>query len=136
MTSQGPLSGIRVLDLSAYIAAPYGCTLLADQGAEVINVEPPTGDNLRKYPSTLAAASRAFLGVNRGKSGIALDLKLPQAREVLLRLLRDADVMVHNFRPGVAERLGIGYDALRQLNPRLIYCAVSGYGESGPLKPR
>jgi crotonobetainyl-CoA:carnitine CoA-transferase CaiB-like acyl-CoA transferase len=130
------MSGIRVLDLSAYIAAPYGCTLLADQGAEVIKVEPPAGDNLRNYPSTLKLASRAFLGVNRGKCGIVLDLKLPAARDVLLRLLRDADVLVHNFRPGVAERLGLGYGALRQLHPRLIYCAVSGYGETGPLKDK
>ena len=136
MTSNGPLSGIRVLDLSAYIAAPYGCTLLADQGAEVIKIEPPQGDNLRKYPSTLKAESRAFLGVNRGKSGIVLDLKLPPAREVLKRLLRDADVLVHNFRPGVPERLGIDYESLSTHNPRLVYCAVTGYGESGPLKDK
>lgn len=136
MTNPGPLSGVRVIDLSAYIAAPYGCTLLADQGAEVIKVEPPGGDNLRKYPSTLQAEGRAFLGVNRGKSGIVLDLKLPAAREVLLRLLRDADVLVHNFRPGVPERLGIGYDALCALNPRLVYCAVTGYGDQGPMKDK
>jgi formyl-CoA transferase len=74
---RGPLSGVRVLDLSAYIAGPYGCTLLADQGAEVIKVEPPVGDNLRKYPSTLEAESRAFLGVNRSKRGVVLDLKEP-----------------------------------------------------------
>jgi formyl-CoA transferase len=129
-----PLSGVRVLDLSAYIAAPYGCTLLADQGAEVIKIEPPQGDNLRKYPSTLSTEGRAFLGVNRGKIGISLDLKVPQAREVFLRLLRSADVLVHNFRPGVPERLGIDYETLSKLNPRLIYCAVTGYGETGPLK--
>ena len=131
-----PLSGLRVLDLSAYIAAPYGCTLLADQGAEVIKVEPPSGDNLRAYPSTLASEGRAFLGVNRGKSSIVLDLKQPQGIEVLLRLLRDADVLVHNFRPGVAERLGIGYEQLRGSHERLIYCAVSGYGENGPLSKK
>jgi crotonobetainyl-CoA:carnitine CoA-transferase CaiB-like acyl-CoA transferase len=73
-----PLAGVRVLDLSGYIAGPYGCTLLADQGAEVIKIEPPEGDNLRKYPSTLAAEGRAFIGVNRGKLGIALDLKRPE----------------------------------------------------------
>jgi crotonobetainyl-CoA:carnitine CoA-transferase CaiB-like acyl-CoA transferase len=136
VTSNGPLTGIRVLDLSAYIAAPYGCTLLADQGAEVIKIEPPQGDNLRKYPSTLKTEGRAFLGVNRGKSGISLDLKLPGAREVLHRLLRDADVLVHNFRPGVPERLGIDYATLHALNPRLVYCAVTGYGETGPLKDK
>src|ERR1700748_1240523 len=136
VTSNGPLTGIRVLDLSAYIAAPYGCTLLADQGAEVIKIEPPQGDNLRKYPSTLKTEGRAFLGVNRGKSGMSLDLKLPGARDVLHRLLRDADVLVHNFRPGVPERLGIDYPSLRARNPRLVYCAVTGYGETGPLKDK
>jgi len=129
-------AGIRVLDLSAYIAAPYGCTLLADQGADVIKIEPPAGDNLRKYPSTLPAEGRAFLGVNRGKRGIVLDLKLPRGREVLRRLLRDADVLVHNFRPGVPERLGIDYTTLNALNPRIICCAVTGYGESGPLRDK
>lgn len=132
----GPLAGVRVLDLSAYIAGPYGCTLLADQGADVIKVEPPTGDNLRKYPSTLDAESRAFLGVNRGKRGLALDLKKPDALAVLHELARQADVLVHNFRPSVPARLGIAYEQLAELNPRLIYCAVSGYGESGPLKDK
>lgn len=129
----GPLSGIRVLDLSAYIAGPYGCALLADQGAEVIKIEPPAGDNLRKYPSTLPAESRAFLGVNRSKLGAVLDLKNKADLEVLLNLVRQADVLVHNFRPSVPPRLGIGYEQLRPLNPGLIYCAVSGYGDSGPL---
>ncbi|WP_081333515.1 CaiB/BaiF CoA transferase family protein [Burkholderia territorii] len=132
----GPLAGIRVLDLSAYIAGPYGCTLLADQGADVIKIEPPAGDNLRNYPSTLDAQSRAFLGVNRGKRGIVLDLKQPAGREVLLELVRGADVLVHNFRPSVPARLGIDYARLREQNPRLVYCAVTGYGDSGPLKDK
>jgi len=130
----GPLSGLRVLDLSAYIAGPYGCSLLADQGAEVIKIEPPVGDNLRKYPSTLESESRAFLGVNRSKLGLMLDLKQPEQLAALIKLVGEADVLVHNFRPGVPERLGIGYEQLKSHNPRLIYCAVSGYGESGPLK--
>jgi crotonobetainyl-CoA:carnitine CoA-transferase CaiB-like acyl-CoA transferase len=134
--ARGPLSGIRVLDLSAYIAGPYGCSLLADQGAEVIKIEPPAGDNLRKYPSTLESECRAFLGVNRSKLGIALDLKHADGLAVLLRLVAHADVLVHNFRPGVPERLGIGYEQLRALNPRLVYCAVTGYGEHGPLKEK
>jgi formyl-CoA transferase len=129
----GPLAGLRVLDLSAYIAGPYGCALLADQGAEVIKIEPPAGDNLRKYPSTLEAESRAFLGVNRSKLGVVLDLKQAADLKTLLALVRTADVLVHNFRPSVPPRLGIGYEQLKQLNPRLIYCAVSGYGETGPL---
>lgn len=134
--SAGPLTGIKVLDLSAYIAGPYGCTLLADQGASVIKVEPPTGDNLRKYPSTLEAESRAFLGVNRSKVGICLDLKDSDQLAVLLRLVAEADVLVHNFRPNVPPRLGIDFDSLQAINPRLVYCAVTGYGESGPLKEK
>jgi crotonobetainyl-CoA:carnitine CoA-transferase CaiB-like acyl-CoA transferase len=130
------LTGVRVLDLSAYIAGPYGCTLLADQGAEVIKIEPPTGDNLRQYPSTLQAESRAFIGVNRSKRGVALDLKQPEGLALLLRLVRDADVLVHNFRPSVPKRLGVDHDALAAINPRLIYCAVSGYGERGPMKDK
>lgn len=133
---RGPLSGVRVLDLSAYIAGPYGCSLLADQGAEVIKIEPPVGDNLRKYPSTLEAESRAFIGVNRSKWGMVLDLKNEADHAVLMRLVRDADVLVHNFRPGVPERLGIGFDQLTALHPRLIYCSVTGYGQSGPLKAK
>jgi len=130
----GPLSGVRVLDLSAYIAGPYGCTLLADQGADVIKVEPPSGDNLRAYPSTLENENRAFLGVNRSKRGVVLDLKTDADRAALFELVDQADVLVHNFRPGVEERLGIDYAVLERRNPRLIYCAVTGYGEQGPLR--
>ena len=133
---KGPLSGVRVLDLSAYIAGPYGCSLLADQGAQVIKIEPPAGDNLRKYPSTLESESRAFLGVNRSKLGVVLDLKDAADKDRLLALVRSADVLVHNFRPSVPPRLGIAYEQLRKINPRLIYCAVSGFGDSGPLKDK
>jgi crotonobetainyl-CoA:carnitine CoA-transferase CaiB-like acyl-CoA transferase len=132
----GPLSGVRVLDLSAYIAGPYGCTLLADQGADVLKVEPPDGDNLRKYPSTLQAESRAFIGVNRSKLGITLDLKNPVDHAALLKLVREADVLVHNFRPSVPRRLGIDHEQLNLVNPRLVYCAVTGYGETGPMKDK
>lgn len=135
-SSAGPLDGVRVLDLSAYIAGPYACSLLADQGADVIKVEPPDGDNLRQYPSTLPSESRAFLGVNRSKRGIVLDLKKPQDHAALLRLVREADVLVHNFRPSVPARLGIDHERLNLLNPRLIYCAITGYGESGPMKDK
>jgi crotonobetainyl-CoA:carnitine CoA-transferase CaiB-like acyl-CoA transferase/citrate lyase beta subunit len=133
-TARRPLDGIRVLDLSAYIAGPYGCTLLADMGAEVIKVEPPSGDNLRKYPSTLPTESRAFLGVNRSKRGIALDLKKEEGLAILLKLVDSADVLVHNFRPSVPERLGIGYEQLKARRPQLVYCAVTGYGDHGPMK--
>jgi len=133
---QGPLSGVTVLDLSGYVAGPYGCTLLGDLGALVIKIEPPEGDNLRNYPSTLPGESRAFLGVNRNKRGIGLDLKHPDGVDVLRRLVQHADVLVHNFRPSVPARLGIDYDRMRAVNPRLIYCALTGYGDTGPLKDR
>lgn len=132
----GPLSGVTVLDLSGYIAGPYGCTLLGDLGAAVVKIEPPEGDNLRNYPSTLARGSRAFLGVNRNKRGIGLDLKHADGLAVLKRLVERADVLVHNFRPSVPPRLGIDYARMKAINPRLIYCALTGYGESGPLKDR
>jgi crotonobetainyl-CoA:carnitine CoA-transferase CaiB-like acyl-CoA transferase len=127
---------VRVLDLSAYIAGPYGCTLLADQGAEVLKIEPPSGDNLRQYPSTLERESRAFLGINRSKRGIVLDLKNARDHAALLKLVREADVLVHNFRPSVPPRLGIDYEKLGVINPRLVYCAVTGYGETGPMKDK
>jgi formyl-CoA transferase len=132
----GPLSGVTVLDLSGYVAGPYGCTLLGDQGAVVIKIEPPEGDNLRNYPSTLPGESRAFLGVNRNKRGIGLDLKHPDGVGVLGRMVERADVLVHNFRPSVPARLGIDFDRMRMVNPRLIYCALTGYGDTGPLKDR
>ena len=125
-----------MVDLTAYIAGPYGCTLLADLGAEVIKVEPPTGDTLRQYPSTLPGESRAFLGTNRGKLGIVLDLKQPDGLAALLRIVKSADVFVHSFRPSVPPRLGIDYERLRALNPQLIYCALSGFGETGPLRDK
>jgi formyl-CoA transferase len=133
---EGPLTGIRVLDLSSYIAGPYGGSLLADLGAEVIKVEPPEGDNLRQYPSTLDGESRAFLGVNRSKRGIVLDLKTPAGLSSLLRMAARCDVFLHSFRPSVPRRLGIDYEALRAINSRIIYCALSGYGETGPLRDK
>ena len=132
----GPLSGVTVLDLSGYVAGPYGCTLLGDQGAVVIKIEPPEGDNLRNYPSTLPGESRAFLGVNRNKRGIGLDLKHPDGVGVMGRMVEHADVLVHNFRPSVPARLGIDFDRMCVVNPRLIYCALTGYGDIGPLKDR
>jgi formyl-CoA transferase len=125
-----------VLDLSGYVAGPYGCTLLGDQGALVIKIEPPEGDNLRNYPSTLPGESRAFLGVNRNKRGIGLDLKHPDGVGVLRRMVSRADVLVHNFRPSVPARLGIDFDRMRAVNERLIYCGLTGYGDTGPLKDR
>ncbi len=134
--NRGPLTGIKVLDLSAYHAGPYGCTLLADMGAEVIKIESPEGDNARHYPSTLASEARGLLGGNRSKRGLVLDLKLPEGRAVLHRLATHADVLVHNFRPSVPARLGLDYQQLKKINSRLVVCAVTGYGENGPLKDK
>ncbi len=133
---KGPFSGIRVLDLSSYVAGPYACSLLADLGADVIKIEPHAGDSLRHYPSTLDAESRAFLGTNRSKRGLALDLKDEEGLDAFMRLIETADVLVHNFRPSVPARLGIDYERLKAVNPRLIYCALTGYGETGPMKDK
>lgn len=132
-TPIGPLSGVKVLDLTSYLAGPYGCTLLADIGADVIKIESPQGDMMRNYPSTLPNESRAFIGANRSKRSVIIDLKQNEGRSTLLRLVETADVLIHNFRPSVPARLGIGYDRLTEINPRLIYCALTGYGETGPL---
>ncbi len=136
MPPAGPLSGVRVLDLSSYIAAPYGCALLADLGAEVIKVESPAGDTLRSYPSTLEKESRAFLGINRSKTSIVIDAKRPESAPVLRRLIEFADVFVHNFRPSVPARLGLDYERLKEIKPGLIYCSLTGYGDTGPLKDK
>jgi crotonobetainyl-CoA:carnitine CoA-transferase CaiB-like acyl-CoA transferase len=132
----GPLSGVTVLDLSSYLAGPYGCTLLADLGADVIKIESPQGDMLRQFPSSLPGESRFFLGTNRGKRALALNLKEPDGLKVLLRMVERADVLVQNFRPSVPARLGIDYPRLKKINPRLVYCGLTGYGERGPLREK
>ncbi len=132
----GPLSGITVLDLCSYLAGPYGCTLLADLGASVIKIESPQGDMLRQFPSSLAGESRFFLGTNRGKRALALDLKEPDGLAVLHRMVERADVLVENFRPSVPARLGIDYPRLRKINPRLVYAGLTGYGDQGPLSEK
>ena len=116
----GPLSGVTVLDLCSYLAGPYGCTLLADLGANVIKIESPQGDMLRQFPSSLEGESRFFLGTNRGKRALALDLKQKDGLAVLHRMVERADVLVENFRPSVPGRLGIDYPRLKKLNPRQI----------------
>jgi len=130
----GPLTGLKVIDLTHMMAGPSCTMLLADMGAEVIKVEKiPGGDDTRRsVPPTVAGESAAFLMMNRNKRGIALDLKTEAGRAVLLRLLQDADVMVENYRRGTMERMGLGYDVLHALNPRLIYCSISGFGRTGP----
>jgi crotonobetainyl-CoA:carnitine CoA-transferase CaiB-like acyl-CoA transferase len=132
----GPLSGVTVLDLCSYLAGPYGCTLLADLGADVIKIESPQGDMLRQFPSSLDGESRFFLGTNRGKRALALDLKQKDGLAVLHRMVERADVLVENFRPSVPARLGIDYPRLKKINPRLVYAGLTGYGDTGPLSDK
>jgi crotonobetainyl-CoA:carnitine CoA-transferase CaiB-like acyl-CoA transferase len=129
-----PLSGVRVLDFSTLLPGPMATLLLAEAGAEVIKIERPgTGEDLRHYePRFGADASIPFAMLNRGKHSIALDLKAPDAVARLRPLVESADVLVEQFRPGVMDRLGLGYDALAAVNPRLIYCSITGYGQTGP----
>lgn len=130
----GPLAGMRVIDLSQIMAGPTCSMLLADMGADVIKVEKlPGGDDSRAYREPrVNQVSAPFMIMNRNKRGIAVNLKLTQGRAILLRMLEDADVLLENFRGGALEKLGLGYDVLSAANPGLIYCAISGYGRSGP----
>ena len=134
----GPLAGMRVLELAQIMAGPTCGMMLADMGADVIKVEKlPGGDDARGYREPrINGVSAPFLMMNRNKRGIALNLKDARGRDVLLRLVRDADVLTENYRRGTLEKLGLGYDVLSQANPGLIYCAVSGYGLDGPLADR
>ncbi len=126
------LAGIRILDLTAYIAGPYGATLLGDLGADVVKVESPGGDTMRHYPSTLEGESRAYLGVNRNKRSIVIDLKKPEGLRVFRKMVERADVVVHNFRPAAAARLGVDTPSLLVINPRLVSCSLTGFGRTGP----
>jgi crotonobetainyl-CoA:carnitine CoA-transferase CaiB-like acyl-CoA transferase len=128
----GPLTGKRVLDLTTTIAGPYCARLLADLGASVIKVESPEGDMMRTRPPLRDGASTSFGQLNAGKRSIVLDLKRPEAQQVVRRLLAATDILVENFRPGVMRRFGLDYPALAEAFPALIYCAISGYGQTGP----
>jgi formyl-CoA transferase len=132
----GPLERLRVVDCSAIIAGPVATAFLATYGADVVKLEPLEGDALRTYPSTLPGLSRYFLGINRGKRSLAVDLKHPDGLAIARRLARAADVFVESFRPGVAARLGLDEPTLRAENARLIYCSVSAFGQTGPLAER
>ena len=124
----GPLDGIRVVDLTSYIAGSYGAMMLADLGADVIKVEAIEGDSFRELSG--------FYGWNRGKRSLAVNLKEPDGRAIVHRLAQHADVVMENMRPGVVERLGVGYETLRAINPRLIYSTVTAFGSDGPYKDR
>lgn len=132
------LEGVRVLDLSHALAGPYCSTLLADFGAEVIKVEPPGGEISRSWGSPLpgGADNDYFSSLHRNKHGIVLDLKQKKARELLLDLAAKSDVLLENFRVGVMDKLGLGYEAVRQRNPGIIYCSISGFGQDGPYRDR
>ena len=128
-----PLAGVRVLDLTRVLAGPFCSMMLGDMGAEVIKVEEPgKGDDTRSWPPFVGGEATYFLSVNRNKKSLTLNLKAPEGQEILKTLVRKSDVLLENFRPGTMDKLGFGYTALAELNPKLIYCSISGFGESGP----
>lgn len=134
---QGPLASLKVLDFSTLLPGPFASLLLADMGAEVVRIESPTRmDLLRVLPPHDQGTSASHAYLNRNKRSLALDLKQPEALEVVKQLLQDHDIVLEQFRPGVMERLGLGYEALRAINPRLIYVSITGYGQTGPYKDR
>ncbi len=135
----GALDGLVVLDATQMLAGPLAAMRLGDLGADVIKIEPPAGEFNRTHgfeDKTVGGEMTTFLAVNRNKRGVAVDLKDPEGLETLLDLVRHTDVFLQNFRHGTAERLGVGYEDLRALNPRLVYCSISGYGSSGPYRDR
>lgn len=133
--SAGALQGLKIVDLTRVLGGPYCSQVLADHGADVIKIEPPQGDEVRDWGPPFHDGDAAyFIGVNRNKRGMALDLTRQEGRDVLLRLLEDADILFENYKPGTMEKWGLGYDeALRQRFPRLIHCRISGFGSDGPL---
>jgi len=133
----GPLAGVRVVDLTRVLAGPFATQVLGDLGADIVKVEPPDrGDETRHFPPHRAGESHYFVSINRSKRSLVIDLQREAGREVMRRLVVTADVLVENFRPGVMDRLELGYEALSALNPRLVYCAISGYGQTGPLRDK
>lgn len=137
--NKGPLAGIRIADFTQLVQGPWATQMLGDMGAEIVKIEPPTGDWMRKYAyGNLypAGESISFLGFNRNKRSIALDMKSEQGLEAARAIISRCDILIENFRPGVMDRLGIGYETLKLSNPGLIYCASSGYGSDGPYQKR
>ncbi len=132
-----PLDGVRVLDLTRILSGPYSTMLLADLGAEVVKLEPyPEGDDSRGNPPFVNGESMYYVSLNRGKKSIVVNLKSDEGKEIFYRLLAKADILVENFKPGTMEKLGLGYEALKQRQPKLIYCAISGFGQTGPYRNR
>lgn len=136
MASQA-LSNITVLDLTRVMAGPYCTMFLADLGANVIKIENPKGgDDTRAFPPFKNGQSLYYANINRNKKGVTLNLKAPEGKELFLKMVKEADVVVENYRPGVMEKLGVGYDVLKEVNPRIVYGAISGFGSYGPLHER
>ena len=127
-----PLDGVRVLDLTTMVSGPIATMLLAEQGADVIKIESPTGDYMRRVGTEHKGMTSSFLTCNRGKRSMCVDIKQPKGLELVLELAKNADVLVQNFRPGVIERMGLGEDAVRALKPDIIYMSISGFGKTGP----
>lgn len=128
------LEGVKVLDLSRVLAGPFCSMILADMGAEVIKVEPPGGDETRTWPPFIEDESGYFMALNRNKKGMVLDLKNPKGKMVVFDLVRKCDVFIENFTPGVTSRLEIDYEAIAKVNPQIIYCSISGFGQTGPYR--
>ena len=129
-----PLEGLLVLDFTTLLPGPLATLMLAEAGAEVLKIEKPGGEDMRRFPPAFGGESATFALLNRGKKSLIADLKRQADRDKLIPLIERADILVEQFRPGVMERLGLGYDAVRAINPRLIYCSISGYGQRGPRR--
>ena len=139
MTRPLPLAGVRVLDISQVMAGPYACMLLADLGADVIKIEPPGGGDQTRGAMGFkmkGADSLGFLNMNRNKRSVTLNLKTEAGRAVLLRMVKDADILLENYRPGAMKRLGLGYEVIAAINPKLVYTSISGFGQTGPWADR
>ena len=130
------LEGIKVLDLTSMVSGPVAAMMLADQGAEVIKVEPTTGEQMRHIGPTVNKVTAAFFSCNRGKRSIAVDLKSDDGKKILFDLVQGADVLLQNFRPGAMDRMGFGEPLMRELNEKLIYVSISGFGQEGPLRSK
>jgi formyl-CoA transferase len=136
MTKYRALDSLRVLDVTQVMAGPFCAMVLADLGADVIKIEPPSGDSTRQMPGAVRGDSPSFNAVNRGKRSVVINLKVNEGRDVLTRLARSSDILIENYRPGVMTALGVGYEQVAPLNPRLIYASISGYGHSGPARDK
>lgn len=135
--NNGPLSGVKVLDLTRVLAGPYSAMMLADMGADVIKIELPNkGDDSRQFAPFVNGESAYYMNLNRNKKGVTLNLKMPKGKEIFINMVKEADIVLENYRPGTMEKLGLGYEDLKKFNPGIIYGCVSGFGHYGPYKNR